>query len=670
MSGTRQTKHRRSPPVRYPRRPGVFPGLALVLVTALICACSGRQGAEPVWVETSGDAGPATDDPDAAVDFARAVELYEAGAFVAALEALRLFGAEFAADPLAVRAEIYLGRTQAALGQTLDADRTFRSLHAAPDSEVTRVVAALYVAFVAALRGELDHGLDVLTAELRRDPDMGIPGPWIVPGDGPLLGTLLAEAQVAADLPLGAIRSLAFVAAGDDPELALYAAERCVALADNISDDGVLWDAAYAPDGFAVACATGALVSLLAAEGDLEGARDLLARGEPEMLAHGLERRAVVARHRVSGSATGATRAYGVALSLTGPTRRAGRAALGAILLAQRAFEVREAESVVLIRDTGGTVDGTRRAVAELAAAGASAIVGPIEADLAEEARTAANEVGVALLSLSPVPFDSPVAGTWRWLVDARQEAIAVVELAVSSRGAERFVIVSEPPAQATTFLAAFAAAASMAIDTLGATRVDDIALVSDPEDPSVLQASARLAAERVAAAEVDAVVLALPDAAAATLVAWLASENVWPASGAPGETTDGRRRVVYLANSFVATDALLRNSSTYMEGALLPYWFLPEIATGEGREFADRFAYTFGRNPGTVEAFAFDAAVAMRRLILDEGIRGRAEVIRRIDAGVDAGVVVGPLRFDIDGNPSLSPRFATVRGDRFVAVD
>lgn len=632
--------------------------IGIVVMGALLAGCP-----RPIPVDRPPDAGVGAVQPGADEDFAAAVELYEAARFREAVDAFRLFVATHGTDPRAVRAELYLGRAQAAAGDTLAAARAFEGLHAAPDTPETGDLAVLYRAFVASLRGETAWGRELLVDAIGARPSLRVVDP--IPGDGPALRVLLAEARFArGELPEGLAELSAVVEAADDTLYTGYARDRafelCGALAprdaDLVSLGSVLAAAATAP----------VRVRSRLADGDAEGAASVLAATEDALLrVDALERltrlRAEVA---LPGEAAGMP-TYGVVVSLSGTNRRAGRAALGSVLLAQRAFEDREPRSIVRVEDDFGSESGVRAAISTLADEGVRVIVGPVAPELAEAAAREAERRGVALISLTSTPLPSAREGVFRWLIDADQEAIAAID-AAWSRGVSR-VAIARPADTQSPFLEAFAAAVAQAIEGAGGAVVGEVAI--DASDDEALQASAAAAAREIARTDAAGVVLALDAEAGATLVAYLASEDIWPSDDGAVRSASGRRQVTYVGNSFLVSETLLRNSSRYVEGAILPSWYAPEGASGATRSFADRFAWTYGREAGVLEAFAFDAAQLARRLVVDEGVRSGEAAAERLHSGVPLDAVIAAPRFDAAGEPLAEPLLLTVEDGAFRRV-
>ena len=303
------------------------------------------------------------------------------------------------------------------------------------------------------------------------------------------------------------------------------------------------------------------------------------------------------------------------------------------------------------------------KAVDELAAAGAVAIVGPVEPELVEAARAAAVRHGLPHLALSPKPLATHQPGSFRLFVDAAAEAARAVEAAVTRRGVQRLVVVTEKNSPDGAFLDLFRVAALREAQARGVSQLATIEV--DPNGKN-LQATGADAAAAIAATDADAVLFATTSMAVSAVVSNLAARDVWPADG---ETRDRRRRMTYLLNSMSADDYLLRNAAAYLQGAILPYWFLAPLATDDAAVFRNRFVFHFGREPSGAEAFSHDAVTLFRKALLTDGLHSAAELRRRMDGDWSSQGVVGPIRFDANGNPKLRPRLATVKNGRFEAL-
>lgn len=611
-----------------------------------------EAGVSPAVVESS---------PASRARFAAAVALYEDGRFEAAVEAFRLFAAEFPGDPLTVPAERHLGRALAASGRLGEAESVFRSLLELSEE---REAARLYLGFVAALRGDDARRDGWLDALLAASPRVRVTGLAVVSGDEALLASLLAEARLRRSDPLGALRDLEDVRLfAPDALLLDYARDRAVEVAELDLTDAERLEAADAAEALVRAAVLPSAVDVLLGRGDAAGAAALVEAGAEAMVEVGLLDALMATQTRLAAGGEGRELRYGVLLSLTGPDRRAGRAALGAMLLAQRAFEPEDAVSVMLIRDVGGTAEQARSAAEELIALGATMLVGPIEPVLAEAAGEAARARGVPLLSLSALAHEGSGGGLWRLQVDAVMEARTAMEEALSVRGVRRVVVVRD--AAGGAWLDAFASTAVSAATEGGAEVVLELTVGGEGDG---LQQSAERAARRIMATDADAVVLALSPGSATPFLAWMAGVGLWSATDARTTGPRGRRLVTVVGNSFLLGEAVLRNSAEYMTGAILPWWFHPELMDASGAAFAWRFEHTYGRSPGVLEAFAYDAAGIARRMLVGEGRRDGVRLADRLGSEEGFVGVTGHIRFDASGNPVVRPRLATVQAGRLVA--
>ena len=77
-----------------------------------------------------------------------------------------------------------------------------------------------------------------------------------------------------------------------------------------------------------------------------------------------------------------------------------------------------------------------------------------------------------------------------------------------------------------------------------------------------------------------------------------------------------------------------------------------------------------FVDDPGLLEAFAFDATLAIHGLLVRENVRAPVDVDARLRGGVDIGGISTRVAFDTLGNPLTTPRLATIEDGAFVPLD
>ncbi len=591
---------------------------------------------------------------EADADFEAARALFRNDDFKGALEALRLFSSRYPGDRRSDEVDLMISRCQLATADAEGAREQLRQLSRTPVTEAA--AASYYLEYQKAAEGDVDGALAALGERTAAPEQQQKVVDSVFPADAPLALAMMAEAQLRDNNIAAALDALAALELrADAGPLATYATDRIrAALVLNTPPSAMLsvWSAASDPTRKRVGCE---LASLALASGDRTVATELSKRTEALT--------AVSCGLVLTEAAVAPTPTLGMLLTLTGPARRAGRALLGGALLAQRSFDAEQPASKLLIRDTFGDAAAVTRAVDELAAAGAIAIVGPVEPELVEAARAAAVRHGLPHLALSPKPLLTHQPGSFRLFIDAAAEASRAVETAVARRGVRRIAIVTEKSSPDGAFLDLFRAAALREAEQRGVAQLVTVEVDTSGKN---LQTSAAAAAAAIARTDADAVLFAATSTVVSAVVSNLAAKDVWPADG---ETRDRRRRVTYLLSSMAADDYLLRNAATYLQGAIIPYWFLASLATDDAALFRNRFVFHFGREPSGAEAFSHDAITLLRRALLTDGLHSAAELRRRMDGDWSAQGVVGPIRFDANGNPKLRPRLATVKNGRFEAL-
>ena len=636
------------------RSVAVVPLLAAGLSVAFAAGCGAPP--QPVVIEIPRPVPPpqtwTADEADA--DYATARALFDRNDFKAALDALRLFASRYPGDRRSDEVDLMVSRCQLATADAEGAREGLRQLSRTPVTEAA--AASYYLEYQRVSEGDVDGALESLSEQTRQPAEQQKMVDSVFPADAPLALALIAEAQLRENNIAPALDALAALELrADAGPLATYATDRIrAALVLNTPPSAMLavWDAASDATRKRVGCE---LASLALASGNRPLATELSQRAETLTAAScGLV---------LTDSAAAPTPTLGLLLTLSGPARRAGRALLGGALLAQRSFDAEQPTSKLLIRDTFSDAAAVTRAVDELAAAGAIAIVGPVEPELVEVARAAAVRHGLPHLALSPKPLLTHQPGSFRLFVDAAAEASRAVEAAVTRRGARRIAFVTEKSSPDGAFFDLFRAAALREAKQRG---LEELVTVEVDTASKNLQTSASSAAAAIARSGADVVLFAATSTVVSAVVSNLAARDIFPADG---ETHDRRRRVTYLLSSMAADDYLLRNAAAYLQGAIIPFWFLAPLATDEAALFRNRFLFHFGREPSGAEAFSHDAITLMRRAMLTDGLHSAAELRRRMDGDWSAQGVVGPIRFDANGNPKLRPRLATVKNGRFEAL-
>jgi ABC-type branched-subunit amino acid transport system substrate-binding protein len=105
-----------------------------------------------------------------------------------------------------------------------------------------------------------------------------------------------------------------------------------------------------------------------------------------------------------------------------------------------------------------------------------------------------------------------------------------------------------------------------------------------------------------------------------------------------------GGRPVLLVSTAEGLSADYMRNAGRHTEGALLAPGFYPDDQDPTHKPFLDRFTAAFGRPPGWLEAYAFDAA----QLVAAGGAGGRAALASALARGELAGLT-GAIKFGTD---------------------
>jgi len=105
-----------------------------------------------------------------------------------------------------------------------------------------------------------------------------------------------------------------------------------------------------------------------------------------------------------------------------------------------------------------------------------------------------------------------------------------------------------------------------------------------------------------------------------------------------------GGRAVMLLSTAENLTAAYLTDAGRHSEGALFAPGYYPDDQDPASKAFLDRFIAAFGRAPGFLEAYAFDAV----QLAAAAGTTGRAGLAATLAKGELSGLT-GTIRFDQD---------------------
>lgn len=120
-----------------------------------------------------------------------------------------------------------------------------------------------------------------------------------------------------------------------------------------------------------------------------------------------------------------------------------------------------------------------------------------------------------------------------------------------------------------------------------------------------------------------------------------------------------GGRPVLLLSTAEGLNAAYLREAGRHSLGAWFAPGYYPDDQEPASKQFLDQFIASYGRAPGAIEAYAFDAA----QLVAAAGRGGRAGLAQSAASGTLAGLT-GAIRFDARHNRADAPVVYTVVDD------
>ena len=409
-------------------------------------------------------------------------------------------------------------------------------------------------------------------------------------------------------------------------------------------------------------------------------ARRSLSRGNPAAALEALgrlasrpspgidEERRILEERALRGFEPGA-KTLGLALPLSGPYRPFGERALRSVVLALGLFERSEARFRVLIGDTRGEVARAPEVIADLVERGADAIIGPLRSPVALAAAPVSESGGVPLLTLARHRDVSKMGDfVFRIGLSSSDEARTLARHFVSQTDLERFAVLYPDDAYGREFKNEFwEAVEAEGADIVGVEKYEPSAV--DWQDPirklvglhpaylderqkELLSERERLMrrplenAERLADPElaelppyIDFEALFIPDAAekVGLILPQLRFFDV--------------EYVVFLGPSSWNNPALVEIAGRHAKGVVFTSDFCAPELLPPIESFVERHRTTYGSDPDSIAARAFDAARLVELYLESGGRPAREQLRQRLLATRDFGGVSGLESFDARGS-------------------
>ncbi len=378
--------------------------------------------------------------------------------------------------------------------------------------------------------------------------------------------------------------------------------------------------------GPSMAAVASRLALLAEAAGHADEAKQMRDAAAPARVAVGLPATVSAATAPVVSSGPGQSGLVGAVMPLGGKQNRVAEAAVAGLATAGG---VAGGKGVVAV-EVRAAVDAASaaQAVADLAAANVIAIVGPIDGASVDAASARAEGLGVVLLSLATRPEDRTSGRFVFHVVHSAESRARSLAAAALARGVTRFAVLAPDSGYGKAVGAAFVAAVAAG----GGTVVTKQTYPADTK--SFAAAAAQLEGKW------DGVFIPEQAETLALIAPALAASGRVPMPVGTKKVPSGRP-VLLLSTAEGLTGQYLADAGRHSEGALFAPGYYPDDQAPGGKTFLDSFIAAFGRAPGALEAYAYDAA----QLAAAAGGAGRAGMVQTLTHSELSGVT-GPLRF------------------------
>ena len=585
----------------------------IVVVAACLAGCPGRQTRKTMVPEvpTTGDAAARNRFQEAKAKFLR--DGKDTGEFKRIVE-------EFPADPIIPWAQLYAGIADVKARKISEAVKQLAEVVETKADPGLTARARLFLGIATNYAGDAAGAIPLLRSSDQAIEDDAERTEYLA---------ALAYATAAAGDP--PIRSLAifdqlYPRVTPTERAALVARiEEVVAAADpNLVRRA--FDELPDRKGPSVAVVASRLVLLADQAGNLQEAQRMREIAGPARVALGLPR-AVDAETAVPGG--GAVGLIGAVVPLGGKSNRVAEAAVAGLGLAAG---VGDGKGVAAIEvRAAGEGDAVGLAVDELARANVIAIIGPTDKDAVDTAGPRADALGVPLLSLSGrAEKHAPLRTVFHIVHSGEARARALAQRALA-RHVTRFAVLAPESGYGKALTSAF----TDEVGRGGGTIVSSVTYKADPKSFAAIVGKVTGSWDAIFVPE---------DAATLALIA--------PALDAAGtkprplgtKKMRGGRAVLLLSTAENLTGAFVVDAGRHAEGAFLAPGYYPDDQEPVSKAFVDRFIAAFGRAPGFLEAYAFDAA----QLAAAAGGGGRAGLAAGLPRVQFVGLT-GTIRFDAD---------------------
>jgi ABC-type branched-subunit amino acid transport system substrate-binding protein len=323
----------------------------------------------------------------------------------------------------------------------------------------------------------------------------------------------------------------------------------------------------------------------------------------------------------------------GAILPLSGRRARVGDLAMRGLVMASGALGGKTGVQVAL-RDSASQSSQAVASTRALAAAGAMAVIGPIDRGSARAVAAQADSLGVPLITLAQRPLGTATGSHVFHVVHSAEERARALARYAYKLGKRDFAMLSPRSGYGRVVGKAF----REEVKRLGGTMVVEASYDS----------SATSFGSTIRSLKKPWQVLFIPDQAARLrlIAPALAAANL---RSMPQDAKKPRhgRKILLLSTAEFVTPAYLRSAGRYSEGAVFAPGFYPDRFDKHIAAFVDAYEAAFKRSPTVFDAYAYDAAQAVRAA-LAAGAATRQAVAAALTTSKTTGVT-GSVSFGKD---------------------
>jgi len=356
--------------------------------------------------------------------------------------------------------------------------------------------------------------------------------------------------------------------------------------------------------------------------------------------------------------------AVGCVLPLTGKYATYGNRALDAVILASGIFDSRYGSPIQLfIEDSKGDPDTTREAVRRLADKHhVIGIIGPLGSAAAFRAVKEAQELGVPIITLTQKK-DIAETGDYvfRNFLTSDMQVKALVTYSIDNLGIKNFAILYPDDNYGTKMMNMFwdevlwQGGQIRGVESYSGKQTDFGKGIKALTGLDLSEKNKISGEKPIPIVDFDA--LFIPDSYSTVnmIAPQLAFYDVIG--------------VQLLGTSIWNSPDFLKKDSKYLEGAIFTDCFFLDSACPEVRNFIDHFYAACGREPGNMEALAYDATKIMTDMITEDNVETRDDLKDSLSQLEDYPGITGVTSFSGTGDAEKPLHILTVIDGEIVQI-